>query len=371
GKPSLLLTPEQAADVDLTSVREAAVLGLQRLEALDPGFSPFQETLLSQQAETTLRDLQTPETNERIDQSIVAFLALVSPHFDSKEAHLCLEYLIRHYKIYQYNVDAVVECCLPWHDTVAFARMVQLLNIKGTKWDFLEPVQRTGSPLPREAIARRCSRDYGLLRFLCMSARRSAKAAAASGNSPSAQDESGDVSSTPVASSVTASGRAKLFSFYAAVVIEALGSLSSTNESLLRALVPDVVHGLTSTRSPEYQMASYMILSALSGKGPLAPDVTSAALEALICKPCQGRLEPSLLCALAVVQSQIGFVSKKEPASKESKSTMMHLALPLAAFHRLSATESLPEVLAGLAHKFDAFAFLWLLLDSYIEHLSD
>lgn len=32
----------QAADVDLTSVREAAVLGLQRLEALDPGFSPFQ-----------------------------------------------------------------------------------------------------------------------------------------------------------------------------------------------------------------------------------------------------------------------------------------------------------------------------------------
>lgn len=122
------------------------------------------------------------------------------------------------------------------------------------RWDFLEPVQRTGSPLPREAIARRCSRDYGLLRFLCMSARRSAKAAAASGNSPSAQDESGDVSSTPVASSVTASGRAKLFSFYAAVVIEALGSLSSTNESLLRALVPDVVHGLTSTRSPEYQV---------------------------------------------------------------------------------------------------------------------
>lgn len=49
-------------------------------------------------------------------------------------------------------------------------------------------------------------------------------------------------------------------------------------------------------------MASYMILSALSGKGPLSPDVTSAALSALVCKPCQGGLEPSLLCALAVVQ---------------------------------------------------------------------
>lgn len=49
-------------------------------------------------------------------------------------------------------------------------------------------------------------------------------------------------------------------------------------------------------------MASYMILSALSGKGPLSPEVTSTALTALVCKPCQGGLEPSLLCALAVAQ---------------------------------------------------------------------
>lgn len=45
-----------------------------------------------------------------------------------------------------------------------------------------------------------------------------------------------------------------------------------------------------------------MILSALSGKGPLSPEVTSTALTALVCKPCQGGLEPSLLCALAVAQ---------------------------------------------------------------------
>lgn len=50
------------------------------------------------------------------------------------------------------------------------------------------------------------------------------------------------------------------------------------------------------------QMASYMILSALSAKGPLSPEVTGAALTALVCKPCQGGLEASLLCALAVVQ---------------------------------------------------------------------
>ncbi|CAN0047044.1 unnamed protein product, partial [Laminaria digitata] len=95
------------------------------------------------------------------------------------------------------------------------------------RWEFLTPVQKTGSPLPREAIARRCARDFALLRFLCVSARRAAAAAAES---------------------------AKLFSFYAAVVVEALASLGSASEPLLRALVPTVVHGLSATRSPEYQV---------------------------------------------------------------------------------------------------------------------
>lgn len=110
------------------------------------------------------------------------------------------------------------------------------------RWEFLTPVQKTGSPLPREAIARRCARDFGLLRFLCVSARSSAARAASS----SAAESS--------VSAATAAGRAKLFSFYAAVVVEALASLGSASEPLLRALIPTVVHGLSATRSPEYQV---------------------------------------------------------------------------------------------------------------------
>lgn len=115
------------------------------------------------------------------------------------------------------------------------------------RWEFLTPVQKTGSPLPREAIARRCARDFALLRFLCVSARRAAAAAA---ESSSRQGGSGGAA----VSAATAAGRAKLFSFYAAVVVEALASLGSASEPLLRALVPTVVHGLSATRSPEYQV---------------------------------------------------------------------------------------------------------------------
>lgn len=119
-----------------------------------------------------------------------------------------------------------------------------------TRWEFLTPVQKTGSPLPREAIARRCARDFGLLRFLCVSARR--YAAAAAGSSATAPRGAGSGGFT--VSAATASGRAKLFSFYAAVVVEALASLGTASEALLRALVPTVVHGLSASKSPEYQV---------------------------------------------------------------------------------------------------------------------
>ena len=127
---------------------------------------------------------------------------------------------------------------------VSSPRMPDTKNETDNRWEFLTPVQKTGSPLPREAIARRCARDFGLLRFLCVSARSSAARAASS----SAAESS--------VSAATAAGRAKLFSFYAAVVVEALASLGSASEPLLRALVPTVVHGLSATRSPEYQVRS-------------------------------------------------------------------------------------------------------------------
>lgn len=61
-------------------------------------------------------------------------------------------------------------------------------------------------------------------------------------------------------STATTSGTAKLFSFYAAVIVEALSSLGSLSEALLRALIPHVVHGLSSTKAPEYQVCQFTVL---------------------------------------------------------------------------------------------------------------
>lgn len=117
------------------------------------------------------------------------------------------------------------------------------------RWDFLIAVHRTGSPLPREALARRCAGNHGLLRFICAAARSSAEVAEIG----SGGDDSANHRKLPV-SEAKAIGQARLFSFYAAVVVEALESLAAISEAVLRALLPDVLHGLSATRSPEYQV---------------------------------------------------------------------------------------------------------------------
>lgn len=66
--------------------------------------------------------------------------------------------------------------------------------------------------------------------------------------------------------------------------------------------------------------------------------------------------------ALSIMQTQVGFYSKKDSSSAGAP-----LLLPTPAFEKLSGMESLAGVVAGLAQKFDTTAFLWLLLQRLEE----
>lgn len=58
-----------------------------------------------------------------------------------------------------YNVDDLLVCALPYHSTPEFARLVALLQLKGTAWEWLGPCQQSGAPPPRELMVRRCVND--------------------------------------------------------------------------------------------------------------------------------------------------------------------------------------------------------------------
>ncbi|KAG5192598.1 hypothetical protein JKP88DRAFT_351774 [Tribonema minus] len=320
---------DEAADVDLETVREGAVSGLNHLAQVDDRFAVFEDTLLSKAALSTPRELQTLEDNKALDKQLAALLRLLSPHFLQRHCHLVLEYLIRHYSIYHHNVDAVVSCILPWHDSKVFVRMVQLLNLTqdGGRWAFLTAVAKTGIPLPREALARQASHDMALLEFICKLARRA----------------SGDF--------------CRVHTFFAMVTTEAMQLRRAVSESMVRALLPTLLRGASAVAAPQHQAACYMVIGQLASHAPLSPELCAALLKAL-CTPgsCASGLEQPLLCALTVVQGQTALA-----------------AFPLGAFRELvrvtefSAAATLADVLCDLSGSYDALRLLRLLLGRFLE----
>jgi U3 small nucleolar RNA-associated protein 10 len=321
---------DEAADVDLETVREAALSGIATLCKLDDRFAAYEDTLLSKDAMATPREMHTQDINQKIDKSITSLLRLLSPYLMNRPSHLVLEYLVRHYKVYHYNVDAVVECILPWHDSNVFARMVQLLNLSQSngRWEFLTAVAKTGVPLPRHALAQRAARDMALLDFICSLAKRNGA------NTKGTQFT-------------------HVFSFFSAVVVEAMQGLTTLHEGLVRVVLPVLLIGVRATKSPHYQAACYFITAHLSSRTALSIEACNALLIALAKGDCASGIEHSLACTLSLVQ--------KQPCIT---------VYPNEAFMCLVQRSELAAVLCDMSSAFDISELLKLLLQAHLDHLT-
>lgn len=96
-RASLLFEKKDAAKIDLHSLYHLSLSGLEQLKKFDSRFKAFELTLFSPASKEVSRELQTKEVNKRLDESIEAFLLLLSPFFLHKSAHKVIEYLIRKY----------------------------------------------------------------------------------------------------------------------------------------------------------------------------------------------------------------------------------------------------------------------------------
>jgi U3 small nucleolar RNA-associated protein 10 len=97
-KLSLLFDFRQAANIDLETIYEIGIEGLNELTKYDERFAPYEDSLFSKDGKELERQLQTTEVNKKLDESIGHFLRLLSPYFLLRPAHKALEYLIRRYR---------------------------------------------------------------------------------------------------------------------------------------------------------------------------------------------------------------------------------------------------------------------------------
>ena len=184
----------------------------------------------------------------RIEQ----FLMLLSPHFMIRAAHKCLEYLIRNYRSNEYDVDALLACSLPFHETVTFARLLQLLKLSG-KWVFLAAAAKAGVPVSRSIFVNQFFSDSSVLKFVCIATHNAYRAATLS---------------------------KAAISFFCVLCMDVI-RLKPVTEPTLNALMPPILKALAG-KDAEYVTAAYLILSQLASSTPLALPTLSAFYAAVL-----------------------------------------------------------------------------------------
>lgn len=56
-------------------------------------------------------------------------------------------------------MDALMAGALPFHATNHFVRLVQILHLQHSIWQFLAPMQQSGASMPRSTLVLRCTKD--------------------------------------------------------------------------------------------------------------------------------------------------------------------------------------------------------------------
>ncbi|KAG0355784.1 HEAT repeat-containing protein 1 [Gamsiella multidivaricata] len=324
-RASFLFDSKQAADYDIDTIYSIGVNGIAELKQLDPKFSAFEKTLFSESMKNVDRVLQTKEDNVKLDESITLFLRQLSPYFLLKPAGKALEWLIRRFRIHEFNVDAILHAILPYHETALFVTMVSLLQISETsRWSFLRPIRKSKQPLDRTILVQNMLKDRSIVEFVC---------------------------ETVLQAVSRRTAFKTLLSFYTAIILQYIAFLPVITDDVLTAIFPYILEGLKAKGYPEYQIASYMIISQISERATLTYEV----LSSLFATMTSSYVNPSqmLLCLVHICQTQETFEE-----------------FPEEAFRNLSRIEGIDTVIISLLQKYSAQRFLYPFLTALSKHSS-
>ncbi|KAH3762952.1 U3 snoRNP protein [Pelomyxa schiedti] len=248
GAVSLLFDTQEAEKMPLSTVHKLGKTGLEDLIAKDQHFAVFEETLFTDAGIGFERQMHTEKENAKLGREISKLLTLLSPHFMDSSATQVLEYLLRNYSSHIYDVDALMKCALPYHETVTFAKLLQVLQLP-PKWIFLSPCARKRSPVSRHLLVKECTGTTALLRFVC------------------------DAVMESIQAEIT---NKALLSLYYALFFEAVQSSPSIAQDVTKPLLV----GLASS-DMQFHTVSLMILSVLVSSWKLSTAMLDAVLEAI------------------------------------------------------------------------------------------
>ncbi|KZO97606.1 hypothetical protein CALVIDRAFT_536183 [Calocera viscosa TUFC12733] len=289
-RDSYLFTAQEASRHDPESIHGFAYNAFLQLESLDPKFSEYEDDLFSEAVKIQDRTLLNPADNDKLNTTLDSFLRLLSGHLFIEASSRVLEWLVRHFRITEFNIDGVMECFLPYHDSPLFVRILSIVHNKeyrGTiNWTFLEAFKKISQPMPRDSLLVAMEKDSQLLRFV--------------------------VDLLPKALEEGSAHRA-LINFYTVTLLAFIKKQKALDESMSALLLP-AFSQILECGDVDATLGAYMLVVSLSRKTRL----TSKALKALLTTVAKSYRSDasaahliSALVAICASQDELESVQKK------------------------------------------------------------
>lgn len=126
---SYLFTAREADQHDLDSIHALAVNAFFRLKTVEPALANYEDALFSDAAKATDRTLQNAEANDKLNESLNSFLPLLGPYLLESPTGKIIEWLVRRFRINEFNVDAVLALFFPYQESPHYTKMLSILRI--------------------------------------------------------------------------------------------------------------------------------------------------------------------------------------------------------------------------------------------------
>ncbi|KAI5208862.1 hypothetical protein AUEXF2481DRAFT_99178 [Aureobasidium subglaciale EXF-2481] len=286
---SLLFDARVAANQTFDTVYQICVEGFQELCMLDARFAPFAANLFSDQSKSEERINLTKQENEDLDRIIESFLGLVASRLLLRPGLKAVEWLVRRFRVHEYNTEALVLTFLPYHANPVFPTMLSILpKALPPTLKFLQPYIPTLSSPPSQALV------YAAI------------------NNPSFFTA---FNTHVVRTANLGHHSVMLLQFWAGVMTPTVNGMldaamsgradvrSQRQEDLLLRLVPVLQQTLRIKNVPELYLGSCMIICILVSKSQLDDKVLDSFMDALL-RGCTTQTLDQALASLAIIAEE-------------------------------------------------------------------
>ncbi|KAL4875043.1 hypothetical protein BJY04DRAFT_233091 [Aspergillus karnatakaensis] len=326
---SLIFEKRVAGSQDFDTIYDICYDGFREICQLDARFAQFERSIFSEQSKGQDRTEMNAAQNKELDTVLEAFLALVGGRLLLSPAVKAVEWLIRRFRVHEYNTEFTILTFLPYYPTPLFLNLLAILP------EDLPPAFRVLIPYKRSAInpVRQALVQSAIANHSIVTA----------------------ISNHVLQVSQQRAHHHALLSFWAGIITEGVAGMLDSSRSGRRSVEKqnhdDIIlrtlsvlnDGLAMKDVSELVIGCYMVCVVLAQKADLQDRVLDGLMEAVADSWTEETLNPGLICVSVLAQQ------KPEAAlPKRVFKALLRLEDPLKHLSEISAEYKTSQLLLGV-----------------------